>query len=267
MKTGDQLPARDAEGYLIEPAEWNETVAVRLADVFDQRGTCLADHAVHVHRARAANLFQTSRFPSRRLDGVAVHRFGVAPDLHQSGDHVQLFTIGDLEGVPMRRGVLSGLPLHAQPDKLRLTVVHVPILREQKGSLSFVDQQRPLDFQPNQVAASRDHELHLAPARTLQHLGHLSVALLSKVLVVDGQDRVAHLDARLGSRALGRHAVDPNLLRPFVVKRGDADFRRLVGTRLTGPVLKPNPASIVVDNHVEVAQKAKPDRSITFGAA
>jgi hypothetical protein len=32
MKTGDQLPARDAEGYLIEPAEWNETVAVRLAD-------------------------------------------------------------------------------------------------------------------------------------------------------------------------------------------------------------------------------------------
>lgn len=31
MEAGNTMPARDAEGYLIEPAEWNEGVARRLA--------------------------------------------------------------------------------------------------------------------------------------------------------------------------------------------------------------------------------------------
>ena len=31
MKANDEMPSRDAEGYLVEPAEWNEAVAERLA--------------------------------------------------------------------------------------------------------------------------------------------------------------------------------------------------------------------------------------------
>lgn len=32
METVIDMPARDAEGYLVQPAEWNETVAAALAD-------------------------------------------------------------------------------------------------------------------------------------------------------------------------------------------------------------------------------------------
>ncbi|OGS91106.1 MAG: sulfite reductase subunit gamma [Gallionellales bacterium GWA2_60_18] len=30
-QTGDTLPTQDAEGYLVEPGEWNESVALELA--------------------------------------------------------------------------------------------------------------------------------------------------------------------------------------------------------------------------------------------
>jgi tRNA 2-thiouridine synthesizing protein E len=41
-ETGIEMPARDGEGYLVEPGQWNEAVAVALAD--EQGITLEADH-------------------------------------------------------------------------------------------------------------------------------------------------------------------------------------------------------------------------------
>jgi TusE/DsrC/DsvC family sulfur relay protein len=42
METNIEMPARDAEGYLVEPAQWNAEVATLLAD--EQGITLEADH-------------------------------------------------------------------------------------------------------------------------------------------------------------------------------------------------------------------------------
>lgn len=47
MVTCTEMPARDAEGYLIEPAEWNQAVAEALAE---ELGITLDDDHWHVIR-------------------------------------------------------------------------------------------------------------------------------------------------------------------------------------------------------------------------
>lgn len=51
METSIEMPTRDAEGYLVEPAQWNQEVAVALAE--ELRIELDDDHWDVIHHMRA----------------------------------------------------------------------------------------------------------------------------------------------------------------------------------------------------------------------
>ena len=97
-----------------ELAHWLQVnfdhIAVHDSDIVYECGASLSDIAVHVHRARPADFFETCRIPDRRRNLLTRGRDWILLHFLQRRNDVHPVSIGNIKNILTNGAILAGLP-------------------------------------------------------------------------------------------------------------------------------------------------------------